>query len=121
MPTVLVIEDNARQREFFRWALEHAGYRAVGARDGREGLAAYRQEAADLVLCDLFMPEMDGLATIRELLAADPGARIVATSGSGDHAQGNYLPAATVLGAALTLAKPFRPSELLDAVRRVLA
>jgi two-component system chemotaxis response regulator CheY len=116
MPTVLLIEDDARQREFFRWSLEHAGYRVAEARDGLDGVEAFRSEPAGLVVCDLAMPKLDGLGTIRELLRLDPGVKVVAMSGVDES-----LKAARALGAVGLLTKPFGPSELLDAVRRGLA
>ncbi|MFO0842235.1 MAG: response regulator [Gemmataceae bacterium] len=74
MATVLVIDDNATFREFCRMVLEGAGHAVLEAPDGRVGLAAFEREAPELVLCDLFMPEQDGLGFLREARRCRPGA-----------------------------------------------
>jgi CheY-like chemotaxis protein len=119
--TILVIEDNPQARQLFCWALEKAGYRALGAGDGREGLAAFRSARPDLVVCDLFMPEMDGLGFLLELRKHHPGAKVVAISGGGRDAPGDFLHAAMLLGAVAALSKPVETEELLGAVRAALA
>lgn len=121
MALVLVIDDNATSREFCRMALEGAGHQVREAPDGKEGLAAFGREPAGLVLCDLFMPEVDGLAVLRELRRSAPGVKVVAMSGGGSRAKGDFLRVAQALGAAAALEKPFGPEELLEAVRKALA
>jgi PAS domain S-box-containing protein len=65
--TVLVVEDSATQREELRFVLEESGYTVVVASDGRDGLAAARTNAIDLVISDIVMPEMDGYALCKAL------------------------------------------------------
>jgi CheY-like chemotaxis protein len=84
-------------------------------------MRAYRAQAADLVLCDVFMPGMDGLQLIGELLKNFPQARIIAMSGGGQHGALNVLQMARHLGARDILVKPFGRAKLLEVVRRVLA
>ncbi|HEU5433571.1 MAG TPA: response regulator [Thermomicrobiales bacterium] len=59
--TVLVVDDEAAIRELARLALEDEGYRVCGAATGVEALAAVERERPDLVLSDIWMPQMDGL------------------------------------------------------------
>ena len=64
---VLVVDDSATTRSQLRSALEAKGVRVIEAENGREGLWRARAERVDLVLCDIHMPVMDGLAMIQEL------------------------------------------------------
>jgi DNA-binding NarL/FixJ family response regulator len=72
-------------------------------------------------LCDIFMPEKEGLQTIRELHGEFGKVKIVAMSG-GNHQYGqvDFLPLAKKYGAAAALHKPLAPKALLGAVREVL-
>src|SRR5262249_23248415 len=106
MPSALVIDDDAHFRAFLRLALEGAGYRVREAGCAAGGVAAYRRAAADVVVCDLFMPGEGGLGVIRRLRRLSPRARVVAVS---DEAlvPGGLLGAASRQGAAAALLKPF--------------
>jgi two-component system, chemotaxis family, chemotaxis protein CheY len=110
---VLVIEDNADLRDVVRLALEHAGHQVLTAKQGLEGLAYLSGHPVDLVVTDLFMPEMDGIEVIAALRRRFPGVRIVAMSGRPGV---DYLAVAKELGAARILRKPFVMDDLLNAV-----
>lgn len=118
---ILVTDDDETVRQATLDILRHEGYEVAGARDGYELLRAYRDQAADLVLCDLFMPGKDGLEVIGELLRNFPQARIIAMSGGGDIGVLSVLQMARILGAKDILAKPFGREKLLEMVKRVLA
>jgi CheY-like chemotaxis protein len=76
----------------------------------------------DIVICDICMPGMDGLETIREFHRYDPDVPVIAISGfTFRHSAPDFLTMATKLGAAFSLPKPFRPPELLQAVQACLA
>ena len=107
-------------RTLARRVLEHGGHEVVEAGDGREALAAYRGRPADLVLCDMWMPGMDGLELLRALRREFPGVRFVAMSGGGIGGH-DALPTALELGAAEVLSKPFASAELRAVVERALA
>ena len=117
---ILVSDDDERVRQATSDILQHEGYEVAVARDGNELMRAYRQQAADLVLCDLFMPDKDGLELIGDLLKDFPEARIIAMSGGGYKGMLNVLHMARHLGAKDILAKPFGRAKLLEMVRRVL-
>jgi DNA-binding response OmpR family regulator len=110
---VLVIEDNGDLRDLVRLALEAAGHEVLTATHGQEGLAYLTGHPVDLVITDLFMPEMDGIEVIAALRGQFPGVRIVAMSGRPGV---DYLAVARELGAARILRKPFAMDELLSAV-----
>ena len=114
---VLVIEDNGDMRDLLRLTLEGAGHEVVTASHGQEGLGylnAHKDgQRVDVVLTDLFMPEMDGIEVIAALRRQFPGVRVIAMSGRPGV---DYLSVARELGAARILRKPFAMDELLSAV-----
>jgi CheY-like chemotaxis protein len=66
VPHILVIDDSAAIHALLRTMLEDRGHQVTEAADGAKGLKAFRQEPADVVLCELFMPHTDGLAVEQE-------------------------------------------------------
>jgi CheY-like chemotaxis protein len=65
--TVMVVDDNEDLREMLRYMVERLGYRVVEAENGREAVEIARRRCPDLILMDLSMPVMDGLAATRLL------------------------------------------------------
>lgn len=118
--TILVIDDEPQLRGMVKQMLAQEGYAVEEAHNGAEGLRAFRQAPADLVITDIVMPEKEGIETIRELRRDFPDVKIIAMSGGGRVDPGEYLHFALKLGAARILRKPFRFHELLEAVRDVL-
>jgi len=121
MATILVIEDDEQVQRYLRYTLEKEGYVVRLACNGEEGIRTYQQEAADLVFCDLFMDQKEGLETIRELLLQFPHARIIAFSGGSSLVPGDYLGHAATFGAVATLSKPLERELLLQTVKDVLS
>jgi DNA-binding response OmpR family regulator len=114
------MDDDELLRGALRVALEAAGYEVVEAANGDEGLRLQREQGADVLLVDIFMPMRDGLEVIRALRAEIPQPHIVAMSGGGQTGQIEVLRAAAALGAARTLLKPFEPRALLMVIRELL-
>lgn len=120
MARILVMDDDATLRGAVRVVLEAAGYEVLEAADGAAGLRLQREQGADLVLVDIFMPERDGLEVVRGLRAEIPRPKIVAMSGGGWTKDLDVLSAAAAFGASRTLRKPFAPHELLAVVSELL-
>jgi two-component system, OmpR family, response regulator len=114
--SILLIDDSAPVRDDLRLALEVAGYRVIEAADGREGVALFREHRPAVTILDIVMPEMDGIETVREILAIDPAAVVFTMSGADD----NYQEVARMLGAKRGFRKPVRIADMLAAVREVL-
>ncbi len=116
MANILVVDDDPAVRMTIQLLLERAGHRVVVAGDGRKGLTAFEADAFDLLFLDIFMPGMDGLETMRLMLAQRPDIPIIVISGrpivSDAMSEPDFLSMATKLGAIRTLPKPFRPAEL---------
>ena len=99
--------------------LERAGYETDVAPDGKAAVQAQHENPADIVITDIFMPEMDGFAAIMEMRKDNPETRIIAISGGSNRVVGDYLPIAQQLGAARVFHKPVDRDELLKAVREL--
>jgi CheY-like chemotaxis protein len=121
MPRILVVDDDPKLRTAIRRMLEPDGFDIEEASDGRNAMRAFRARPADLVLCDVFMPEMDGLEVLCELAREFSSARVAAMTGGGFGGRMNLLPMAQALGAAAVLYKPFERAELLTVVRQLLS
>jgi CheY-like chemotaxis protein len=121
MPRVLIIDDDPAVRLVLRAALAAAGHDVREAADGAAGVALYRADPADVVVCDLHMPVLDGPGAMRALRRLDPGARLIAMTGSTAVPGGDCLPLGGGLGAARLLRKPFPVREAVAAVAEALA
>ncbi|MFK3731713.1 SpoIIE family protein phosphatase [Streptomyces sp. NPDC088090] len=113
---VLVADDNADMREYLTRLLSGAGYEVRGVRDGQEALAAIRAQVPDLVVSDVMMPRLDGLALVTAL-RADPRTAtvpvVLLSARAGQEASVEGLRA----GSDDYLVKPFAAVELLARVR----
>lgn len=121
MARILVIEDDQSYRSMLRYMIERAGHQVVDASNGVNGLAIYRDEPADLVITDIFMPHKGGLDIIRQLREVDPDVKVIAISGSALSGPEDHLEAASEMGAHRVFSKPFRRAELLAAIDDVLS
>lgn len=82
-PVILTIDDEENIRESFRLFLEDYDYNVLEASNGQEGLEIFAREQPDLVLCDLRMPEMDGLEVLEKIKQQSPDTPIIVISGTG--------------------------------------
>jgi two-component system, chemotaxis family, chemotaxis protein CheY len=112
--SILVVDDKAEVRQLLKTALEDAGYVVATAANGAEALARQRQSPAQVVITDLFMPDIDGFETIQALRASFPATRIVAISGDSERTRHEYLQAAQLIGVDATLRKPISIDALLQ-------
>lgn len=117
--TVLVVEDNAANRKLAVMLLEHAGYRVLQAADAAEGIALARTHGPKLILMDIQLPGMDGLAATKVLKAdeATRGCRIVALTAFAMKGDEERMLAAGCDG---YIAKPIRYQEFLAEIARLL-
>ncbi|MFP2925918.1 response regulator transcription factor [Pyxidicoccus sp. 3LG] len=115
-PTVLVVDDDPHLREIVRFALEQGGFHVEEASDGRAALARVERSVPALIVLDIMMPELDGLAVCREVRRKHE-LPIVFLSSRDDEVD-------RILGLELGgddyLTKPFSPRELVARVKAVL-
>ena len=118
MARILVIDDDPDLRTLLEQILKRAGYEVILAKDGREGMMLYRSSPTELVVTDLYMPNQDGMDTIRELRLCFPRVAIIAMTGRpGTGTMLSIAQNATDVG---ILRKPFLPDELIAAVEKAL-
>jgi DNA-binding response OmpR family regulator len=119
---LLVIDDDNLVRAALIDMLQTAGFEVVAASNGRLGLELLETTPVDAVITDILMPEQEGLETIREARQRFPDIRILAISGGGaGGGETQLLRFAESFGADQTLSKPFTGSQLVAAVRTLLA
>jgi signal transduction histidine kinase/CheY-like chemotaxis protein len=117
--SILLVEDDESVRRVARTVLESAGHRVTDAATGRLGLAAAQiaEKPFDLVLTDVVMPGMGGMALVQELRARAPNLRVLFMSG---YASDDTFRHGISESEVRLLHKPFRPDELLAIVSDVL-
>jgi pilus assembly protein CpaE len=114
---VLIVDDIAETRENIRKLLQfETNIEVVGtAKSGREAIQLSQEMAPDVVLMDINMPDMDGIAATEEIRKKAPATMVVILSVQGDQ---NYMRRAMLAGARDFLTKPPNPDELTAAIRR---
>jgi len=128
MARILVIDDDELVRGTVQAILATAGHDIMLASNGEQGLTELERAAFDLVIMDVFMPQKEGLETIRDMRRQGmETAVIVMTGGPTQRADGgrragvNYLQMARAFGANGTIQKPFTRQQLLAVVDECLA
>jgi PAS domain S-box-containing protein len=116
---ILVVDDEESIRQITKSTLETFGYRVLVAADGAQALEQYATNRDDIaiVITDLLMPLMDGVATIRALRKLKPNVKIISVSGLADDAK---TVEAARAGVETFLPKPYTAEQLLRALAQVL-
>ena len=118
MAKILMVDDAAFMRMTLKNTLTQAGYTdLIEAEDGVKAVEAYTAEKPDLVFMDITMPNKDGLETLKEIKAMDPGATIVMCSAMG---QETMVMDSIKSGAKDFIVKPFKPERVLSTVKKIL-
>jgi DNA-binding response OmpR family regulator len=122
MARVLVIDDDELIVKLMVHALSRRGHQVAFALDGEAGVRAFDGSPFDAVVCDIVMPEKEGVETIQHMRRARTDLGIVAVSGGmGSRAGIDVLDFVEKLGADITIRKPFQMSALCDAVDQAIA
>ena len=116
---VLIVDDAVVMRMMIKGILSKNGYEIVGeAQNGVEAVEKYNALNPDLVTMDMVMPDMDGIAAVKQIVAMDPAARIVMCTSMG---QQQLVVEAVQAGAKSFITKPFQPPKILETIQKVLA
>ena len=120
MARILVVDDSAVVRRMLGMVLGDAGHEVSFAVDGQQGLEATRAARPDLVISDLEMPVLNGIAFVRELKgeAAPPTIPVIMLTASGE---ADLHRAATDAGVDGFATKPIRSTEVMELVQKLLA
>lgn len=131
MRRILVIDDEPFVREALTRVLASSEVAVIGAPNADAGLAALRDSPFDVVIIDVILPGMDGVAAIKIMRRDYPEIRIIAISGGGNFGLGAYMPEAISTNAYLAackaagangiLAKPFETADLRSMIQQVQA
>jgi DNA-binding NtrC family response regulator len=114
---ILIVDDEKHQRDILEMILQSEGYETMAASNGRHAMQALGSQAVDLILTDLKMPDMDGIALLSELLKTQPGNCVILMT-----AHGTIDSAVDAMrkGAFDYLTKPLEREALLHVIRRAM-
>jgi two-component system, chemotaxis family, chemotaxis protein CheY len=120
---ILIIDDASSIRQTVKFVLEDTGYEINEAEDGKDALNQLNGQSFDLIICDVNMPNMNGIEFL-EAVKKDSAYEdhrftpiIMLTTESGDDLKNR----GKELGARAWLIKPFKPDQLIDAVKKILS
>jgi len=115
---VMLVDDASFMRMMLKNILVGSGYEVIGeAENGAKAVEQFKALKPDLVIMDIIMPEMGGIDAVREIIKGNPTAKILMCSSMG---QQSLVVEAIQAGAKDFIVKPFQPSNVLEAVKKVL-
>jgi len=117
MASILIVDDLISIHEMLEAVIHPTGHKTSFATDGEKGLARYKAEKFDLVLCDIDMKPMDGITLLKQLKQYDPGSVVIIMTA---YASTESAIQALKYGAFDYLQKPFKVDELMQALKRSL-
>ena len=115
---ILVVDDEAFMRMMIKDILSRAGYNVIAeAADGINAIEKFKTNIPDLVIMDITMPEMDGIAVLKEIRKIDPNAKVIMCSAMGQQAM---VTVCIQAGAKDFIVKPFQTERVLEAVQKCI-
>lgn len=117
--TILIVDDSASLRQVVSIALKTAGYEVVEACDGRDALGKVSGKRVHLIISDVNMPVMDGIAFVKEVKKL-PEHRFTPVIMLTTESQESKKQEGQAAGAKAWVVKPFQPAQMLAAVSRLV-
>ncbi|SDT46002.1 two-component system, chemotaxis family, response regulator CheY [Paenibacillaceae bacterium GAS479] len=115
---ILIVDDAAFMRMMIRDILTKNGYEVVGeAQDGSQAIEKYKELKPDLITMDITMPEMDGIAALKEIKKMDGNVKVIMCSAMGQQAM---VIDAIQAGAKDFIVKPFQADRVIEAIKKTL-
>ena len=115
---ILICDDAAFMRMMIKDILGKNGYNVAGeAENGLKAVEKFKELSPDLVLMDITMPEMDGIAALKEIKKIDAGAKVIMCSAMGQQAM---VIESIQAGAKDFIVKPFQADRVIEAVKKVV-
>ncbi|MFS0561198.1 response regulator [Terribacillus sp. 179-K 1B1 HS] len=116
---ILIVDDAAFMRMMIKDILTKNGFEVVGeAQDGQQAVEKYKELTPDLVTMDITMPEMDGIAAMKEITSQYPDAKVIMCSAMGQQAM---VIDAIQAGAKDFIVKPFQADRVVEAIQKALS
>lgn len=119
MTSILAVDDSPSMRQMVAFTLKGAGYTVTEAKDGQEALGIAKGNSFNLVITDINMPNMDGIALTKELRAL-PSYKFTPILTLTTEASQEKKLEGKAAGATGWIVKPFNPEQLLATVKKVL-
>jgi two-component system, chemotaxis family, chemotaxis protein CheY len=116
---IMTVDDSASVRQMVSFTLRDAGYEVVEAVDGQDALAKVDNQALNMVITDLNMPNLDGIGLIRALRAL-PSCKFIPIVMLTTESQAEKKQEGKSAGATGWIVKPFKPEQLIAVVKKVL-
>ena len=120
MATILIIDDQKAILGFLKERFTYEGFNVLTAIDGIKGVKLFNDNQVDLVITDIIMQGKDGFITIIDMKSICPDIKIIAMSGGGHANPKYYLDISKGLDVHYIFQKPFKTSDLVDAVHELL-
>lgn len=117
MAKILVVDDEPPIRQLLDALLSLNGYDVILAESGRQCLEIYRRERPEVVVLDLNMPEMDGIAVLQQIRRLNPDQPVIIFTGS---VSAEIEQRVRALGASEIIEKEFQSSRFMDTLKRLL-
>ena len=122
MAHILLVEDSPEVSMTVREILENASHTVDDVDSGAAALKVLKTNKYDLIVSDIWMPGMDGIALLKEIRGSGNNIPVVVISGGAPNAPLTYTaPLAATFGANIVIYKPFEKAELLKAIATVLS
>ncbi|MBF0582862.1 MAG: response regulator [Magnetococcales bacterium] len=121
MAHILLVDDDELMRALLSGVLRRVNHTVIEADNGRTALQILKKNSVDLIMTDIFMPEMDGMDLLTSILSRYPDSKIIAISGGYKAMNAQLsLRMARGFGAVDVIAKPFRTADVIRKVARAL-
>jgi two-component system chemotaxis response regulator CheY len=118
MARILIVDDSGLARNTLKTILKNGEHQVVGeATDGEQAISQYDRLKPDIVTMDITMPNINGIESLKRIMADDPQARVIMISALG---QGGKVLEALNNGARHYITKPFEPEKVLEAISDVM-
>jgi two-component system chemotaxis response regulator CheY len=115
---ILIVDDAIFMRNMLRNIFIESGFEIIGeASNGHEAVEQYKALSPDLTTMDIVMPGKNGIEALKDIMRADPKARVIICSALG---QESLIIEAIEAGARDFIIKPFKPARVIEVAQRVL-
>jgi len=115
--TILLVDDDIKMKNIVAEVLQHEGYSIITAANGADAMHALAENSTDLILCDIKLPDTDGVELLKKFIVMKPDIPVVMISG---FATVDLAVSATKLGAYDFLEKPLEPRRVLVTIKNAL-